>query len=76
MYKTQQEKIKELEGKFELKTALHSQLEKQVSQLSDRLRGEEETCSSLKQKVALHLNFFEFFASLLLMPTGTLSDEG
>ncbi|XP_023887362.2 kinesin-like protein KIN-14R [Quercus suber] len=50
-YKNLQEKIKELEGQIELKTAVHSQSEKQVSQLSERLKGREEICSNLQQKV-------------------------
>jgi len=49
IYKNLQEKIKELE---ELNKATQSESEKQISQLSDKLRGKEETCSSLQQKVA------------------------
>ncbi|KAK8995797.1 hypothetical protein V6N11_076055 [Hibiscus sabdariffa] len=51
IYKTQQEKIKELEGQLELKTSMHNQSEKQVSQLSDRLKGKEEVYAALLQKV-------------------------
>ncbi|XWS41672.1 hypothetical protein CRYUN_Cryun17cG0102500 [Craigia yunnanensis] len=51
VYKTQQEKIKELEGQLELKTSMQNQSEKQVSQLSDRLKGREEICTGLQQKV-------------------------
>ncbi|RVW57345.1 Kinesin-like protein KIN-14R [Vitis vinifera] len=51
IYKTQQEKIKELEGQLELKTSLHGQSEKQISQLSERLKGRDEVCSSLQHKV-------------------------
>ncbi|KAA8546680.1 hypothetical protein F0562_003089 [Nyssa sinensis] len=51
LYKTQQEKIKELEGQLELKMALHSQLEKQLLHFSERLKGREEICTSLQQKV-------------------------
>ncbi|KAK8517415.1 hypothetical protein V6N13_127595 [Hibiscus sabdariffa] len=51
VYKTQQEKIKELEGQLELKTSMHHQSEKQVSQLSDRLKGKEEIYAALLQKV-------------------------
>lgn len=61
-YKNLQEKIKELEGQIELKTAVHSQSEKQVSQLSERLKGREEICSNLQQKVAFPLNS-KFLAS-------------
>ncbi|GMY12069.1 kinesin-like protein KIN-14R [Fagus crenata] len=50
-YKNLQEKIKELEAQIELKTAVHSQSEKQVSQLSERLKGREEICSNLQQQV-------------------------
>ncbi|CAK9156008.1 unnamed protein product [Ilex paraguariensis] len=49
--RNQQEKIKELEGQLELKTVLHSQSEKQVSHLSERLIGKEEICAGLQQKV-------------------------
>ncbi|KAG6702646.1 hypothetical protein I3842_07G046100 [Carya illinoinensis] len=45
------EKIKELEGQIELKTAIHNQSEKQLWQLSERLKGREEVCSNLQQKV-------------------------
>ncbi|KAK6287632.1 hypothetical protein POUND7_013811 [Theobroma cacao] len=51
VYKTQQEKIKELECQLELKTSMQNQSEKQVSQLSDRLKGREEICTGLQQKV-------------------------
>ncbi|XVF15315.1 hypothetical protein REPUB_Repub09cG0140900 [Reevesia pubescens] len=51
VYKTQQEKIKELEGQLELKTSTQNQSEKQVSQLSDRLKGREEICTSLQHKI-------------------------
>ncbi|XVE83041.1 hypothetical protein DITRI_Ditri16bG0055000 [Diplodiscus trichospermus] len=51
IYKSQQEKIKELEGQLELKIGMQNQSEKQVSQLSDRLKGREEICTSLQQKV-------------------------
>ncbi|KAA8531457.1 hypothetical protein F0562_006190 [Nyssa sinensis] len=49
--KTQQEKIKELEGQLESKTTLHSQYEKQLLHFSERLKGREEICSSLQQKI-------------------------
>lgn len=49
--KTQQDKIKELESQLNLKTSLHGQSEKQLSQLSERLKGREETCATLQQKV-------------------------
>ncbi|CAK7339648.1 unnamed protein product [Dovyalis caffra] len=49
--KIQQEKIKELEGQLEMKTALHSQSEKQISQLTDRLKGREDICGGLQQKL-------------------------
>ncbi|XP_059644265.1 kinesin-like protein KIN-14R [Cornus florida] len=51
LYKTQQEKIKEIEGQLELKTALHNQSEKQLLHFSDRLKGREEICTNLQQKV-------------------------
>ncbi|GAV68571.1 Kinesin domain-containing protein/Malectin domain-containing protein [Cephalotus follicularis] len=51
IYKSQLEKIKELEGQLELKTTLHCQSDKQLAQLVDRLKGREESCSGLQQKV-------------------------
>lgn len=51
IYKNQLNKIKELEGQLELKTSLHGQSEKQISLLSERLKGKEETCERLQQKV-------------------------
>lgn len=53
-YKNQQEKIKELESQLELKTSLHSQSEKQVFHLSERLKGNNETCTCLQQKVGFY----------------------
>ncbi|KAI8031433.1 Kinesin-like protein KIN-14R, partial [Camellia lanceoleosa] len=50
-YKNQQEKIKELKGRIELKIALLNQSEKQVLHLSDRLKGKDEICTCLQQKV-------------------------
>ena len=50
-YKNQHEKTKELESQLVLKSNLHSQSEKQVTQLSDRLKGREELCSGLQTKV-------------------------
>ena len=52
------EKIKELEGQIELKTATQNQSEKQISQLSEKLKGKEETCSGLQHKVAFCLRLF------------------
>ncbi|KAB1998330.1 hypothetical protein ES319_D12G081600v1 [Gossypium barbadense] len=51
VYRTQQEKIKELEGQLELKNSMHNQSEKQLSQLSDRLKGKEEISTALQLKV-------------------------
>ncbi|XP_022751140.1 kinesin-like protein KIN-14R isoform X1 [Durio zibethinus] len=51
VYKSQQEKIREIEGQLEMKTGMQKQTEKQVSQLSDRLKGREEICTGLQQKV-------------------------
>ncbi|KAL8109216.1 hypothetical protein AgCh_025348 [Apium graveolens] len=51
LYRTQLEKIKELEGQLEMRTALHCQSEKQVSSLSERLKQEEDVCSGLRLKV-------------------------
>lgn len=61
------EKIKELEGQIELKTALQNQSEKQISQLSDKLKGKDETCSTLQQKVAFYLRFLFFDSNGLLI---------
>lgn len=57
IYRNQQERIKELESQVDLKATLHSQSEKQVSQLSDRLKGKEEICFDLHQKVDFHLSY-------------------
>ena len=65
-YKNQHEKTKELESQLVLKSNLHSQSEKQVSQLSERLKGREEICSNLQQKVAFPLNL-KFLASCLFI---------
>ncbi|XP_031107444.1 kinesin-like protein KIN-14R [Ipomoea triloba] len=50
--KSQQDEIKELKAQLELKASLHSQSEKQIFHISDRLKGSEETCATLQQKVA------------------------
>lgn len=64
IYKNLQEKIKELEGQIELKKAMQNDSEKQISQLSDKLRGKEETCSTLQQKVGFCSTLlFELFCS-------------
>ncbi|XP_042506668.1 kinesin-like protein KIN-14R isoform X2 [Macadamia integrifolia] len=49
--KSQQEKVKELENHLELKTELHSQLEKQCLHLVEKMKGSEDTCMALQQKV-------------------------
>jgi len=51
-YRNQQEKIRDLEEQLELKSASHTQTEKHLLQLQERLRGREEACSSLQQKVS------------------------
>lgn len=43
--------MKELEAQLERKTSMQNQSEKQALQLSDRLKGREEICSGLQQKV-------------------------
>lgn len=53
VYKNQLDKIKELEGQLDSKTSLYLQSEKQVSHLSERLKGKEESCSKLQLKVQL-----------------------
>lgn len=58
LYRNQLEKIKELEGQLELKIALQSQSEKQVSHLTERLKGREEVSLDLQRKVALSLILF------------------
>lgn len=55
--KSQQDEIKELKAQLELKTSLHCQSEKQILHISDRLKGSEETCATLQQKVALLSSF-------------------
>ena len=57
-HKNQQEKIKELEGQLELKAALHSQSEKQVLHISERLKGKDDTLTCLEQKVAFNSRYF------------------
>lgn len=54
--KNQQDKIKDLENQIESKAFLHLQSEKQVSNLAEKLKAREETCTSLQEKV-----FFFFF---------------
>jgi kinesin family protein C2/C3 len=54
VHKNLQEKIKELEGQIELKTSTQNQSEKQISQLCEKLKGKEETCCTLQQKVAFY----------------------
>lgn len=46
---------------------MHSQSEKQVSQLSERMKGREEICSNLQQKVAFHFNYSRYPASFLFI---------
>lgn len=57
--KNQQDKIKDLENQIESKAFLHLQSEKQVSNLAEKLKAREETCTSLQEKV-----FFFFFFNL------------
>lgn len=57
--KNQQDKIKDLENQIESKAFLHLQSEKQVSNLAEKLKAREETCTSLQEKV-----FFFFFLNL------------
>ncbi|KAM3342745.1 hypothetical protein P3S68_027711 [Capsicum galapagoense] len=52
--KTQQDKIKELESRVNLKISLHGQSKKQLSHLSEKLKGGEETCATLQQKLYAH----------------------
>lgn len=54
-FKTQLEKLKELEGQVELKSSLQCHSEKQVSHLSEKLKGKEESFSRLQQKVRYRL---------------------
>lgn len=64
IYKNLQEKIQELEGQIELKRAMQNDSEKKISQLSAKLRGKEETCGTLQQKVGFGLTLpFELFCS-------------
>lgn len=49
--KSQLDKIRELESQLELKTSFHCQSQKEISQLSERLNGKEESCARLQQKV-------------------------
>lgn len=66
-----QEKIKELEGQIELKTGVQNQSERQISQLSDKLKGKEETCCTLQHKVAFYSRMlFDFVAHLLIVILG------
>lgn len=62
VHKNLQETIKELEDQIETKIAVQKQSERQVSELSDKLKGKEETCTALQHKVAFHsrlpLSFF------------------
>ncbi|KAJ4965273.1 hypothetical protein NE237_017122 [Protea cynaroides] len=51
LWKNQQEKVKELETQLGLKIELHSQMEKQCWHLGEKLKGNEETCMALQQKV-------------------------
>ncbi|XP_010531348.1 PREDICTED: kinesin-like protein KIN-14A isoform X2 [Tarenaya hassleriana] len=50
-YRSLQEKNKELESQLESRISLHSQSEKQYTQLLERLKGRDEMCSNLQQKI-------------------------
>ncbi|GAB2222728.1 hypothetical protein Droror1_Dr00016852 [Drosera rotundifolia] len=51
-FKSQQERNKELEDQLQLKSALHSQMEKQLAQHMEKLKGKEDTCTNLQHKVS------------------------
>ncbi|CAN1216067.1 Kinesin-like protein KIN-14R, partial [Linum perenne] len=51
VYKSQIERIRELEVQLEQRAVSHGQSEKCISQLSERLKGREEICNELQQKV-------------------------
>lgn len=55
--KNQQDKIKDLENQIESKAFLHLQSEKQVSNLAEKLKAREETCTSLQEMVFFNLGF-------------------
>lgn len=61
--KNQQDKIKDLENQLESKAFLHLQSEKQVSNLAEKLKAREGTCTSLQEKVNV---FFRISRALMI----------
>lgn len=59
-------KNKDLEGQVESKAQLHTATERQQWQLADKLKGKEEACNALQQKVSPNKRHLNYIALLII----------